>query len=65
MVLAGDVSLLLNLGIHVVVCRLRVLWVDGRSDAFSEDTEGTEFREGAAIVVLKRLSDAQRDGDDV
>ncbi|KAI0444727.1 polyketide synthase [Xylaria telfairii] len=61
----GGVSLLLNPGIHVEFSKLRGLSTDGRCRAFSDDTNGTGFSEGAAIVVLKRLSDAQRDGDDI
>lgn len=64
MALAGGVSLLLTPGIHVEFSKLRGLSADGRCKAFSDDTDGTGFSEGAAIVVLKRLSDAQRDGDD-
>lgn len=65
MALAGGVSLLLTPGIHVEFSKLRGLSTDGRCKAFSDDTDGTGFSEGAAIVVLKRLSDAQRDGDDI
>ncbi|KAI1179735.1 polyketide synthase [Nemania sp. FL0916] len=65
MALAGGVSLLLNPGIHIEFSRLRGLSVDGRCRAFSDDTDGTGFSEGAAAVVLKRLSDAQRDGDEI
>ncbi|TGJ83472.1 hypothetical protein E0Z10_g5290 [Xylaria hypoxylon] len=65
MALAGGVSLLLNPGIHIEFSKLRGLSADGRCRAFSDDTDGTGFSEGAAIVVLKRLSDAQRDGDDI
>ncbi|KAI0540452.1 polyketide synthase [Xylaria digitata] len=63
--LAGGVSLLLNPGIHIEFSKLRGLSADGRCKAFSDDTDGTGFSEGAAIVVLKRLSDAQRDGDEI
>ncbi|KAL8752175.1 MAG: hypothetical protein Q9199_005928 [Rusavskia elegans] len=65
MALAGAVSLLLTPGIHVEFSKLRGLSADGRCKAFSDDTDGTGFSEGAAIMVLKRLSDAQRDGDDI
>ena len=65
MALAGGVSLLLTPGIHIEFSKLRGLSVDGRCKAFSDDTDGTGFSEGAAIVVLKRLSDAQRDDDDI
>ena len=65
MALAGGVSLLLTPGIHIKFSKLRGLSADGRCKAFSDDTDGTGFSEGAAIVVLKRPSDAQRDGDDI
>ena len=63
--LAGGVSLLLTPGIHIEFSKLRGLSADGRCKAFSDDTDGTGFSEGAAVVVLKRLSDAQRDDDDI
>lgn len=65
MALAGGVGLLLTPGIHIEFSKLRGLSSDGRCKAFSDDTDGTGFSEGAAVVVLKRLSDAQRDGDDI
>ncbi|KAI2623012.1 polyketide synthase [Hypomontagnella submonticulosa] len=65
MAVAGGVSLLLNPGIHIEFSKLRGLSADGRCKAFSDDADGTGFSEGAAIVVLKRLSDARRDGDDI
>ncbi|MCJ1238967.1 hypothetical protein MMC14_006959 [Varicellaria rhodocarpa] len=65
MALAGGVSLLITPGIHIEFSKLRGLSADGRCKAFSDDTDGTGFSEGAAIVVLKRLSDAQRDGDGI
>ena len=63
--MVGGVSLLLTPDIHIEFSKLRGLSTDGRCRAFSDDTDGTGFSEGAAIVVLKRLSDAQRDGDDI
>ncbi|KAI0515270.1 polyketide synthase [Xylaria bambusicola] len=65
MAVVGGASLLLNPGIHIEFSRLRGLSPDGRCRAFSDDTNGTGFSEGAALVVLKRLSDAQRDGDNI
>ncbi len=38
---------------------------DGRTRPFDRDARGTVFSDGAGFVVLKRLADAQRDGDRV
>ena len=38
---------------------------DGRTRTFDAQSEGTVFSDGAAVVLLKRLSDALADGDDV
>jgi amino acid adenylation domain-containing protein len=38
---------------------------DGRTRTFSADAQGTVFSDGAALVLLKRLSDAQADGDTI
>ena len=38
MALAGGVSLLLNLGIHFVFCKLRGLPADSRCNVFTKDT---------------------------
>ena len=60
---SGGVSLMLNPGLHVEFTRLQGMSPDGRCRAFSADTQGTGWSEGSVVVVLKRLSDAQRDGD--
>jgi amino acid adenylation domain-containing protein len=38
---------------------------DGRTRSFDAQASGTVFSDGAAVVLLKRLSDALADGDDV
>ncbi|HEY9132090.1 MAG TPA: amino acid adenylation domain-containing protein [Dyella sp.] len=38
---------------------------DGHTRSFDADAQGTVFSDGAAVVLLKRLSDAQRDGDPI
>ncbi len=38
---------------------------DGRTRSFSADAKGTVFSDGAAAVLLKRLADAQADGDPI
>src|SRR5207244_916579 len=44
---------------------VRVTAPDGRCKAFSAAANGAGWSEGAGVLVLKRLSDAQRDGDPV
>ncbi len=38
---------------------------DGHTRPFDREAKGTVFSDGAAVVLLKRLSDALADGDDV
>ncbi|RAO77935.1 polyketide synthase [Dyella jiangningensis] len=38
---------------------------DGHTRTFDANAQGTVFSDGAAVVLLKRWSDAQRDGDEV
>ncbi|HJU07415.1 MAG TPA: type I polyketide synthase, partial [Rhodanobacteraceae bacterium] len=38
---------------------------DGHTRTFAADAQGTVFSDGAAVVALKRLRDAQADGDPV
>jgi len=37
----------------------------GRACPFDDNADGTVISEGAAVIVLKRLSDAERDGDNI
>ncbi|WP_454674681.1 amino acid adenylation domain-containing protein [Achromobacter pestifer] len=62
---AAGVTLMLSPDLHVEFSRLRGMSPDGRCKSFSSNTDGTGWSEGAAVVVLKRLSDAQRDGDPI
>lgn len=62
---AAGVTLMLSPDLHVEFSRLRGMSPDGRCKSFSASTDGTGWSEGAAVVVLKRLADAQRDGDPV
>jgi amino acid adenylation domain-containing protein/thioester reductase-like protein len=63
MAVSGGIHLMLNQGLHVEFSRLQGMSPDGRCRSFSEDTQGTGWAEGSVVVILKRLSDAQRDGD--
>jgi 3-oxoacyl-(acyl-carrier-protein) synthase/acyl carrier protein len=63
--LAGGVNLILIPDITINFCRARMLATDGRCKTFDGAADGYVRGEGAGVVVLKRLSDAQADGDRV
>ena len=65
MAVTGAVTHLPTPGLHVEFSRLRGVAPDGRCRAFAADAQGIGIAEGAAVVVLKRLSDARRDGDTI
>ncbi|MFD1540991.1 type I polyketide synthase [Nonomuraea guangzhouensis] len=61
--LAGGVNLILSPGETLTLDAAGTLAPDGRSKSFDAAADGYGRGEGAAVVVLKRLSDAVRDGD--
>jgi acyl transferase domain-containing protein/acyl carrier protein len=61
--LAGGVNLILSPDTSVMLSRMRALSPDGRSKSFAAGADGYGRGEGCGVVVLKRLADAQRDGD--
>lgn len=63
--LAGGATLLVSARGHVEFSRLRGLSPSGRCSAFGADADGVVWAEGCGLVLLKRLSDARRDGDRV
>ncbi|MFC8427358.1 beta-ketoacyl synthase N-terminal-like domain-containing protein [Streptomyces sp. NPDC057253] len=63
--IAAGVNLLLSPAITVAFRRAGALAPDGRCKPFSADADGIGRGEGCAAVLLKRLSDAERDGDRV
>ena len=63
--LAGGVNLVLSPGGHVALSRARMLSPDGRCKAFDASADGYVRGEGCGIIVLKRLSQAQADRDNI
>ncbi len=63
--LAGGVALMLTPTVFVEFSRLRGLARDGRCKTFSAAADGVGWSEGCGVLVLKRLADAERDGDPI
>lgn len=63
MALAGGVNLMLAPDIFVALSHSRMLAPDGRCKTFDAAADGFARGEGCGMVVLKRLADAQADGD--
>ncbi|MFF8910685.1 hybrid non-ribosomal peptide synthetase/type I polyketide synthase [Streptomyces olivaceoviridis] len=61
----GGVNVLLSPEWSVVTSRARMLAPDGRCKTFDASADGYVRSEGCGVVVLKRLSDARRNGDRV
>lgn len=63
MALAGGVNLQIRPEIFVNMSRARMLSPDGHCKTFAATADGIALGEGAGMLALKRLSDAQQDGD--
>ena len=61
--ITGGVNLILEPGVNVSYCKARMLAADGRCKTFDAAADGYSRGEGCGMLVLKRLSRAQADGD--
>ncbi|WP_433550579.1 SDR family NAD(P)-dependent oxidoreductase [Micromonospora zamorensis] len=62
MALAGGVSVMATPSVFVDIGEQGGVAPDGRCKSFSAQADGTGFSDGAGVVLLERLSDAQRNG---
>lgn len=63
--LAGGVNVILSPLSNIILSRARMLSVDGRCKTFDASADGYGRSEGAGVVVLKRLSDALAENDNI
>lgn len=63
MVLTGGVDTLNDIFMFMCFSKAQALSPTGDARPFSRDADGTVIGEGVGMLVLKRLADAERDGD--
>ncbi|MEK8019991.1 MAG: type I polyketide synthase, partial [Candidatus Parabeggiatoa sp.] len=63
--LAGGVALNLSPELAIGLCSMNALAFDGRCKTFDAKADGFGLGEGCGMVILKRFSDAIRDGDNI
>ncbi|HPT47403.1 MAG TPA: beta-ketoacyl synthase N-terminal-like domain-containing protein, partial [Candidatus Rifleibacterium sp.] len=63
MAITGGVDTFNDIFMYMCFCKTPALSPTGHARPFSVDNDGTILGEGIGMVVIKRLSDAERDGD--
>lgn len=63
--IVGGTHLILNPNNYIFLTRSKALSPDGRCKTFDAKANGFARGEGCGVVILKRLSDAQKAGDNV
>ena len=62
-VATGGVDALNDIFMHMCFAKTHTLSPTGDAKPFSKDADGTVLGEGIGIIILKRVADAERDGD--
>ena len=63
--IAGGVNVILDPELTIAFSQAQMMARDGRCKVFSDQADGYVRSEGCGVVLLKRLSDALRDGDKI
>ena len=63
--IVGGVNVMISPKTTVMTCKLHALSPQGHSRAFDASADGYLRGEGCGVVTLKRLADAERDGDPI
>ncbi len=65
MALAGGVNAILSPDVTITLSKAKMMALDGRCKAFAAAADGFVRSEGCGMLVLKRLADAEADGDHI
>jgi len=65
MAIAGGVNKILSPELFIALSRAHMLAPDGRCKTFDASADGFARGEGCGVLVMKRLQDAEKDGDRV